>query len=275
MKGYKAFNKGLVCQGKQYEVGKTFEEEGKRICEAGVMHFCETPFDVLDYYPLIDDKGDFTEFAEVEASEPILRQDNKCATNKLHIKAKISFFDFIKAGIDFLIETTKTSKTFSKKINERFAQIGSSGYGAQIGSSGDGAQIGSSGDGAKIGSSGDGAQIGSSGDGAQIGSSGYGAKIGSSGDGAKIGSSGYGAKIGSSGYGAKIKSEGSNCVICCAGHNSIVSAKKGSWITLAEWACNNEGKLFPRFVKTVYVDGKKIKEDTNYILKNGKFLEVK
>lgn len=212
MIGYKAFNKGLVCQGKQYEVGKTFEEDGKRICEAGVMHFCETPFDVLDYYPLIDDKGDFTEFAEVEASEPILRQDNKCATNKLHIKAKISFLYFIKAGIDFLIETTKTSKTFVKKINERFAQIGSSGYGAQIGSSGDGAQI---------------------------------------------------------------KSEGSNCVICCAGHNSIVSAKKGSWITLAEWACNNEGKLFPRFVKTVYVDGKKIKEDTNYILRNGKFLEVK
>ena len=64
-------------------------------------------------------------------------------------------------------------------------------------------------------------------------------------------------------------------MICCAGHNSIVSAKKGSWITLAEWACDNKGKLFPRFVRTEYVDGENIKEDTSYILHNGKFEEVK
>ena len=240
MKGYKAFEEGLTCRGKQYEVGKTYKENGKTICNPGVMHFCENPFDTLDYYPLVDDAGRFSEFAEVEAEEPILRgDDNKCATNKLHIKAKLSFGEFIKAGIDFLIEKTTFKNSRKKTSDKNFAQIGSSGDGAKIGSSGDGA------------------------------------KIGSSGYGAKIGSSGYGAKIGSSGYGAQIKSEGSNCVICCAGHNSIVSAKKGSWITLAEWACNNEGKLFPRFVKTVYVDGKKIKEDTNYILKNGKFLEVK
>ena len=177
------------------------------------------------------------------------------------------------------------------------AKIGSSGYGAQIGSSGDGAQIGSSGNGAQIGSSGYGAKIGSSGYGAQIGSSGYGtkigssgygaqigssgylAKIGSSGDGTKIGSSGYGAKIGSSGNGAqigssgdlaKIESEGNNAVVAAIGIDSKIKAKKGSWITLAEYGED----LKPVCVRSAQIDGKSLKEDVFYQLKGGEFVEA-
>ena len=168
------------------------------------------------------------------------------------------------------------------------AQIGSSGYGAQIGSSGYGAQIGSSGYGAQIGSSGDGAKIGSSGYGTQIGSSGYDAKIGSSGDGAQIGSSGYDAKIGSSGYGAqigssgdlakigssgdlaKIESEGNNAVVAAIGIDSKIKAKKGSWITLAEYGED----LKPVCVRSAQIDGKSLKEDVFYQLKGGEFVEA-
>ena len=165
-----------------------------------------------------------------------------------------------------------------------YAQIGSSGYSAQIGSSVDYAQIGSSGDYAKIGSSGDYAQIGSSGYSAQIGSSGYSAQIGSSGDSAQIGSSGDSAQIGSSGYSAqigssgdyaKIESSGMYAVIMCAGSGSIAKAKKGSFITLAEWEWSEKLKRkIPKNVKTRKVDGKSIKEDTFYKLENGKFVEV-
>ena len=159
------------------------------------------------------------------------------------------------------------------------AKIGSSGYGAQIGSSGSGAQIGSSGYGAKIGSSGCGAKIGSSGDLAQIGSSGYGAQIGSSGDGAqigssgdlaKIGSSGYDAKIGSSGDLAKIESEGNNAVVAAIGIDSKIKAKKGSWITLAEYGED----LKPVCVRSAQIDGKSLKEDVFYQLKGGEFVEA-
>ena len=107
---------------------------------------------------------------------------------------------------------------------------------------------------------------GSSGDSAQIGSSGDSAKIGSSGDSAKIGSSGDSAQIGSSGDSAKIESTGKDSVICCAGCDSKVKAKKGSWITLSEWKDKR-----PICVKTEYVDGKRIKEDTWYKLKDGEF----
>ena len=150
------------------------------------------------------------------------------------------------------------------------AQIGSSGDLAKIGSSGYGAKIGSSGYGAQIGSSGDLAKIGSSGDDAKIGSSGYLAQIGSSGYLAKIGSSGDDAKIGSSGYLAKIESEGNNAVVAAIGIDSKIKAKKGSWITLAEYGED----LKPVCVRSAQIDGKSLKEDVFYQLKGGEFVEA-
>ena len=177
--------------------------------------------------------------------------------------------------------------------SDDYAQIGSSGYDARIGSSGDSAQIGSSGDDAQIGSSGDDAKIGSSGGYARIGSSGDYARIGSSGNYARIGSSGVCARIdssgdydqigssgdyaqiGSSGDLAEIGSSGKDSVIMCAGNRSTVCAKKGSWITLSEWEDDKEkGRLVPKYVKTEYVDGERIKEDVWYQLVDGEFKEV-
>ena len=295
MKGYKAFEKGLVCRGKQYAENTIFEESEAVVCYSG-MHFCKHPLEVLNYYPLVDDKGNITEFAEVEALDKCFTDDNeKYCTKKLKIGAKINFPMLVQASVNFDYKRLGKKHDAPKEIitsKKKNAKIGSSGDSAQIGSSGDSAQIGSSGDSAKIGSSGDYAQIGSSGYSAQIGSSGYSAqigssgdyaqigssgdyaKIGSSGDYAKIGSSGDCAKIGSSGYSAQITSEGKYAVVCCAGHNSIVKAKKGSWITLAEWEYDADKKAsVPVCVKTEFVDGERVKEDTFYRLVNGEFVE--
>ena len=310
IKGYKGFNKDMTCCGKQYKENTTYEEDGTEICEAGMMHFCENPYDVLDYYPLVNEDGDISDFAEVEAVGEVKKDGNKSATNKLHIGAKLGLKGFVKACVDFTIEKTRienaeectdydNGKNYAKigssgdsaqigssgyyaKIGSSgdYAQIGSSGYSAKIGSSGDSAQIGSSGYSAKIGSSGYSAQIGSSGYSAQIGSSGYYAKIGSSGDYAQIGSSGDYAQIGSSGDYAQIISEGKNSVVMAAGYNSVAKAKIGSWITLAEWVKTDKkdenGNIIwsPKCVKTEYVDGDRIKEDTFYKLKDGEFWEV-
>ena len=115
------------------------------------------------------------------------------------------------------------------------------------------------------------AQIGSSGNYAQIGSSGYYAKIGSSGYYAQIGSSGDYAKIGSSGDYAKINSTGNNAVVAGIGYQTIIKAKKGSWITLAEYNPNDNYK--PVCVKSAQIDGKELKADTYYILLDKKFQE--
>ncbi len=154
----------------------------------------------------------------------------------------------------------------------KWAQIGSSGNYAKIGSSGNDAKIGSSGNCAQIGSSGKWAQIGSSGDYAKIGSSGNWAQIGSSGNWAQIGSSGKWAQIGSSGNDAKIDSTGNKSVISAIGAFSAVKASKGSWITLVGYKIV-ENHYEVDFVKTEYVDGKKIKDGQFYCLYNHEFRE--
>ena len=297
IKAYKGFNQDLTCRGFQYEVGKEYEMDGDiECCERG-FHACESPLEVLDHYFLLDN-AKMARFCEVEQSGTIAKEDDstKVASSKIKIKAELKFADLLRLGIEWIKEKTSPENIKDgdlsdngkreKKIGSSgdyaqigssgdYAKIGSSGYSAKIGSSGGYAQIGSSGDSAKIGSSGDSAKIGSSGYSAQIGSSGDSAKIGSSGDYAQIGSSGDSAQIGSSGYSAKIDSTGEDSVICCAGHGSIVKAKKGSWITLAEWVKSKEkDRWVPKCVKTEYVDGERIKADVWYELVDGEFQEV-
>lgn len=169
--------------------------------------------------------------------------------------------------------------------SDYFAQIGSSGDYVTIGSSGSAAQIGSSGANARIGSSGCGVQIGSSGDAAQISSSGDNARIGSSGDDAKICSSGYGTQIGSSGNFAQIASSGNfarinvigtGSVVAAIGAKSRIKAKKGNWITLAEWKYDeNKKKFVPLCVKSAFVDGDNLQDNVWYELEAGEFKEVR
>ena len=282
MKGYKGFNKDLKCRDKQYYENSIAEEDEAIIYNKGIQ-FCKDPAEVLNYYPLLDDDCNLNEFRKVEVLDECFTDDNKkFVTKKIKIGTKLTFFDLINLSIDFDYKNI-IDKCNSENNNDDSAQIGSSGNSAQIGSSGDSAQIGSSGNYAqigssgyyaKIGSSGNYAQIGSSGNSAQIGSSGDSAQIGSSGDSAQIGSSGDYAQIGSSGYYAQIDSTGKYSVIMCAGNKSKAKGKIGSWITLAEWEYENEESLWkPKCVKTEYIDGTRIKEDTWYSLKDGKFIE--
>ena len=258
MKGYKGFNPGLICKDKQYQENTVFEEPEAKICEKG-MHFCENPFDVLDYYDLIRSDGTPNEFTEVEAlDEPKTDDKKKFCSRKLKIGVKLGLSGFIKACVNFVLEKTIAEMPSENVDSGYYARIGSSGYSARIGSSGDSARIGSSGYYARIGSSG------------------YSARIGSSGDYAQIGSSGDSARIGSSGDYAQINCTGSDSVICCAGRGSVVKAPIGCWITLAEWKYDGAKQRYvPVCVKTEYVDGEKIKADTPYMLKNGEFVEAK
>ena len=238
-KGYKAFDPGLICRGKQYTENTTFEESGNvAACKEGMMHYCQNPFDCLNHYDLVNSDGKFSDFAEVEALGDIKRDGTKSATNKIHIGAKLGLKGFINAAVDFTIEKTSFEKLeLNTKTLEDLPETDSGDY-------------------------------------AQIGSSGYSAKIGSSGYYAQIGSSGDYAQIGSSGNSAQIKSTGKNAVVMAAGYKSIAKAKIGSWITLAEWV-QEDGEWIPKCVKTEHVDGTRIKEDVFYRLVDGNFCEVR
>lgn len=101
MKGYKAFNKGLVCSGKQYAENTVFEEDEAVICQEG-MHFCAEPMDVFDYYP------PESEFAEVEAPDGAVTDDNrKYVTKKLKVGSQMSLRELISAQIKIDLEKAK------------------------------------------------------------------------------------------------------------------------------------------------------------------------
>ena len=150
MKGYKGFKKGLICRGKQYAENTVFEEDSAVICESG-MHFCEDPFEVLNYYPLVNDDGTENEFAKVEALDEVNTDDNKkFVTKKLKIGAKLSLKGFIQAAVEFVLEKNE-------------AKEAASGYSSQLAASGDCSQLAASGDYSQLAASGDSSKLAASG----------------------------------------------------------------------------------------------------------------
>ena len=110
MTGYKGFEKGLVCRGKQYAENAVFEEDKAEICNSG-MHFCELPHQVFEHYS----PGENHEFAEVEALDEVFTDDNrKYCTKKLKIGTKISVFDICKISVNAFFEKFD----FNNKINK-------------------------------------------------------------------------------------------------------------------------------------------------------------
>ena len=108
MEGYKGYEKGLICRGKQYAVGETYEEPTAEICKSG-MHFCALPHQVFEHYCA----GANHEFTRVEALDEVFTDDNrKFCTKKLKIGEKISVFDICKISVGAFFEKFD----FQKKI---------------------------------------------------------------------------------------------------------------------------------------------------------------
>ncbi|MEA3272236.1 MAG: hypothetical protein U9P90_01045 [Patescibacteria group bacterium] len=296
IKGYKGFDKGLKCKGFQFKENKNFKFDGDiKLCKKG-FHFCENPLDILNYYNLCE-----SEFAEVESLGKIrkTKEDTKIVTDKIKIKTKIDLPLFIEASINFLFEKCEiksgdyskqaSSGDYSKQASSGYSsqqassgdysQQASSGYSSQQASSGDYSQQASSGDYSQQASSGDYSQQASSGDYSQQASSGYSSQQASSGDYSQQASSGdysqqassgdY-SKQASSGYSSQHIIDGKNSIAMACGENSKMKGKKGNWIVLAEY--NNKNEVIA--VVSGKIDGKKLKEDVWYEVKNKKFVEI-
>jgi hypothetical protein len=250
IKGYKGFNKDMKCRGFQFEEGKEYETDNAVICHEG-FHFCTNPFDVLNYYNIVD-----STFAEVEALGKTVKhdKDSKVATTKIKISAKLSLSAFINAAVLFLLEKTNKEKAASGD----YSQLAASGHYSQLAASGDYSQLAASGHYSQLAASGDYSQLAASGHSSQLAASGHYSQLAASGD-----------------Y-SKLELNEVDSIGAAIGSDSTIKSKKGNWITLAEWKFDeNKNRYVPICVKSIQVDGKKIKADTFYTLKNGKFVEVK
>ena len=88
------------------------------------MHFCENPFDVLVYYPFLNDKGEPNEFAEVEALDEAKTDDNKkFTTKKLKVGAKIGIPGLIKAFVEFTLSKVDFKKSAATNTGNFSAAI--------------------------------------------------------------------------------------------------------------------------------------------------------
>ena len=291
-KGYKAFEPGLVCRGKQYSENTTFEEKGGAICKAGMMHYCTNPLDCLDYYPLVRDDGQISAFAEVTAeAEPVTDDGKKYATKKIHVGAKLTLKGYIDAAFSFLWERSEYKETIKNADNSAklaasgdSAKLAASGCSAKLAASGDSAQLAASGDSAKLAASGYSAQLAASGYSAKLAASGDSAQLTASGDSAQLAASGYSAQLAASGDSAQLAASGDYAQLAASGKDSIVAgigigntakAALGCWICLAEWVYSAEKEAYiPVCVKAAQIDGEALKADTYYALKNGEFVEV-
>ncbi|MCM1217875.1 MAG: hypothetical protein NC548_25585 [Lachnospiraceae bacterium] len=118
VKGFKGFRKGLICRDKQYKENEIFEEKVEKleVCEDG-MHFCENPLDVLEYYPFISSKRfNPSEYCEVEAVGDVVSQEDKSCTNRLFVKNKLTYYDFVKSCIKFIKSKANNLMNFDSDV---------------------------------------------------------------------------------------------------------------------------------------------------------------
>ena len=274
--GFKAYSKGMVCKGFQYQEGETYECEKAEICKSG-FHFCENPLDVLSYYNLCE-----SEFSTVESLGKTQKHndDSKVCTTKIKIGAKLSLPAFIKASVDFLLTKIKDEKTTTSSGNRSqlassgcSSKLAASGYSSQLAASGDYSQLAASGCSSKLAASGYSSKLAASGYSSQLAASGDSSKLAASGDSSQLAASGDSSKLAASGDSSKLEINGLDSVGAAIGADCAIKGMVGSWITLSEWKYDAEKqRLVPVCVKSTQIDGKKIKADTFYTLKNGKFV---
>lgn len=75
------------------------------------------------------------------------------------------------------------------------------------------------------------------------------------------------AQIGTSGDCAQIGVKGNDCIAFACGYKSIIKAKNGTWIALAEYKKNEEGKIFPIFAKSAQIGNEEYTDHKRKILK--------
>ena len=138
---YKAFNKDLTCRDFQFEIGKTYEHDGKVVaCESG-FHACENPMDTWGYYDLTQSR-----FCTVELSGELCRhgEGSKIAAGRITLKAEIGLLQIITDAVKWMLAFVKDMP----------AAETASGYSSKLAASGDSSNLAASGDYSKLAASG-------------------------------------------------------------------------------------------------------------------------
>jgi hypothetical protein len=259
MKCFKGFDKDLKCRDFQYEIGKEYTEEKADICNCG-FHACEFPMDVFGYYPPSDSR-----YCEVELEENGQKSsdDSKRVGKKISVKAEIGIAGIIKAGVEYIKEQVDWEDDKATNTGN-YSAATNTGYQSAATNTGNYSAATNTGDYSAATNTGDYSAATNTGDQSAATNTGDRSAATNTGD--------RSAATNTGDYSAAIV-EGKESIALATGIKSKAKGKIGCFIVLTEWKeINNEYHIVD--IKSAKVDGENIKEDTFYMLKDGKFVEV-
>ena len=246
IKGFKGFDKDLKCRGFQYEVGKEYEQKGEIRCCKNGFHFCENPFDALDYYNPATSR-----YCKVEGDGEIDRGINKVAASHIYIGDELNWHSFINACVKFIFDkvnwnsvhminsdnysVAKNNCVYSVAMNAGFKSVATN-----------------------------------TGDCSVAMNAGFKSVATNTGDCSVAMNAGFKSVATNTGDNSTAKVGYKDSVAIVIGKNCKAAGVLDSWLVLTERDCNSEIVG----MKAVKVDGTTIKADTYYALRNGEIVEV-
>ena len=263
--GYKAFNPGMICRGKQYEENAVFEEPEAKICNTG-MHYCKNPFDVLEHYGFVNDNAEINEFAEVEALADEKTDDGrKFCTTKLKIGAKLSIHNFVNAFVEFTLKRTNGEST-ATNTGDRSAATNTGNWSAAT-NTGNWSAATNTGDWSAATNTGDQSAATNTGNWSAATNTGDRSAATNTGKQSAATNTGNWSAATNTGDWSAATNTGKDGVAVSWGRRGKARGEKGCYLVLAEYDDSNNLVC----AKMEKVDGERIKENTFYTLKNGEF----
>jgi cytoskeletal protein RodZ len=300
MRAYKGFDRDLQCRGYQFVLGESYEEPNAEVCVTG-FHAVTNPLDALAYYV----PADGSRYCEVEVDDDAKTHDDdsKVASRHLSIGVELGLPGIIKAGLSFVWEKVeKVRATNPDQFSSGYrSTAATSGYQSTAATSGDRSTAATSGDRSTAATSGDQSTAATSGDQSTAATSGdrstaatsgyrstaatsgyrstaatsgYRSTAATSGYRSTAATSGYQSTAATSGYQSTAAATGKESIAVAAGYDCTAKGAEGCWLVLVERENGyyNGGHILG--VKSVRVDGKRIKPGVAYKLVDGKVVKA-
>ena len=285
IKGYKGFGAGMICRGMKFEVGKIYEEPEAKLCECG-FHFCRNPLDVFRFYS--PSNGNiFGEYAEIEALDEVYSDNDgiKSCTRKIKIVRALSIVDLVGEAVK------KTDAAYTSTNKGDYSVATNTGDYSAATNKGDYSVATNTGDYSVATNTGYSSAATNTGDSSAATNTGYYSVATNTGNSSAATNAGYSSAATNTGYYSAATNTGDYSVATntgdysvatnsgkssfaiCTGMSGQAKGALGGYIALAEWEKQDGGRILKCF-KSHKVDGKTIKPDVFYTLKNGKFVEV-
>ena len=297
IRGFKGFDKDLKCRGFQYEVGKTYEQEGEAVCCKRGFHFCENPLEVFYYYTPNNSR-----FCQVEGGGSVdtSKIDSKVATSHIHISEEIGLNGLIDEGVKYILnkvelnhkkDQTTREKSVASTTRDQSAAICTGSYSSATStgnysvSTNSGHQSLATSTGNYSVSTNSGAQSVAANTGNRSAATNTGYRSAATNTGNRSAATNTGNKSSATNSGSQSAAlsigdkslatvQGNESVAVVTGKDSMACGTLGSWIVLTERG-DFDGETNPiKEVKAFKVDGVNIKENTPYKLVNGQAIAV-